>query len=283
MGDIQLVTDSTCDLSEDLLEAHDIEVIPLFVNFESESYRDGVDIATQEMYQKVDEVGDVPKTSAASPASFEEVFEKHLEKGRKIIYTGIGSGFSATLQNANIAKQKLESDDIYLIDSQNLSSGSGLLLLKAAKYRAEGDDTATIARKMRDLVPRVRTQFVIDTFEYLHKGGRIKAISRFVGTSLRLKPIIKVVDNAMTVGKKGRGNIRQGIKLMLRDVLKDKGNVDEDFFMITHSMAGKQVPYIREEVEKAFDVGNIYETQAGCVISSHCGPGTIGVLYIVKP
>ncbi len=282
MSRVQLITDSTCDLSAELLKEHNIDVLPLYVNFEEESFKDNVDMTTPQMYEKVKEMGIVPKTAAASPGDFETAFKKHLDEGKEIVYAGIGSKFSATLQNAMIAKQSLNSDAIHLVDSENLSSGSGLLMLKAAKYRDAGDDAKTIAKKMRTLTPKIRTQFVIDTLEYLHKGGRLKAISRLVGSMLRLKPIIKVVDGEMAIGKKARGKTETGIKLMIRDALKDAGNIDEDFFMITHSEADRHVDYIRERIQEEISHKNIVETQAGCVISSHCGPGTIGILYIVK-
>ncbi len=282
MRKVQLVTDSTCDLSADLIKKHDIDVVPLNVNFDEESYRDNVDLTTEKMYEIVKKKGKVPKTSAASPALFEEVFRKHLDEGKAIVFTGIGSHFSATLQNATIAKNAIGSEDIHLVDSENLSSGTGLLLLKATKYRDQGLEAKEIAEKVSGLTPKVRTQFVIDTLEYLHKGGRLKAISRFVGSMLRIKPIIKVVDGEMTIGKKARGNIRVGIKLMLKDALKDRDRMDKDFLMITHSLAAESADYIRSRIEEELDVETIYETQAGCVISSHCGKGTIGILYLVE-
>lgn len=279
---IKFITDSTCDLSEALIKEHNIEVIPLFVNFETESYKDGVELTTDAMYKKVDEKGMVPKTAAASPGMFETTFKKYIDEGFEIIYLGIGAKFSTTYQNAIFAKSLLDNNpSIHIVDSQNLSSGSGLLLLKAAKYKAEGKDANTIVSLLEKDRLRVRTSFVIDTLEYLHKGGRLKAISAFVGTMLKLHPIIKVVDGEMTIGKKPRGKMGNGIKYMLKDVLKDEGNIDPDFLMITHSQASDYVDMIKSELDD-FDIETIYETQAGCVISSHCGAGTIGILYLVK-
>ncbi len=282
MAGLQLISDSTCDLSKTLLEQYNIDTIPLYVTFGDAYYRDGVDMTPDDLYRKVVEVGDVPKTAAAGPADFESVFKKHLDEGKQVLYLGIGSKFSASLQNAMVAKQNLGSDDIFLVDSENLSSGSGLLLLKAAKWRDEGYGPKDIRSWLRELIPKVRTQFVIDTLEYLHKGGRIKAISRFVGTRLKLKPIIKVVDGEMTVGKKPRGNMRIAIKRMLEDVFKDVEAIDPEFVMITHSHADDSVKYIKQELSAKLDVQHLLETHAGCVISTHCGPGTVGVLYIEK-
>lgn len=210
MRKVQLVTDSTCDLSEDLIQKRDIDLVPLNVNSDDESYQDNVDLTTEEMYDKVKEKGKVPKTSAAAPALFEEVFRKHLDEGKAVVFTGIGSKFSATLQTALIAKNAIGSEDIHLVDSENLSSGTGLLLLKAAKHRDQGLEAKEVVDNVSGLTSKVRTRFVIDTLEYLHKGGRLKAISRFVGSMLRIKPIIKVVDGEMAIGKKARGNIGVG-------------------------------------------------------------------------
>ncbi|MFW6285064.1 MAG: DegV family protein [Bacillota bacterium] len=282
MSKIKLITDSTCDLSKALIEQHGIEVVPLFVNLGEQSYKDGVDITPTAMYKKVQEEGLLPTTAAASSETFRRVFKKYLDEGYEILYLGIGSGFSSTLQSAHIAKNELESDKIHLVDSMNLSSGSGLLLLKAARLREEGLSAQAIKESLEAMVPNVRTQFVINTLEYLHKGGRLKAISAFMGTMLRIKPIILVRDGAMTIGKKPRGNIRVGVKLLLKDVLKNLESIDPEFIMITHTEASAQADYIRNELKKTNHFDQIYETEAGCVISSHCGPGTIGILYIMK-
>lgn len=283
MSKIKLITDSTCDLSEELLNAYHIKVIPLYVNFGEISYQDGVDLNTDQMYEQVEKRGVVPKTSAASPGDFEVIFKTYLKEDYDIIYLGIGSKFSATLQNAHLAKKMLESDRIHLLDSQNLSSGSGLLLLKAAQFIEAGDDAKTVAEKITALTPYVRSQFILDTLEYLHKGGRLKAISALVGTMIRLKPIIRVINGEMAVGKKPKGKLRSGIKVLLNDVLKDKNIMDNDAITITHSHADAHVDYIKTVLKQETKVRQIYETKAGCVISSHCGPKTIGVLYIVDP
>ncbi len=282
MGKLQLLTDSTCDLSQELIDQHDIAVIPLYVNFGEDSYKDGEELVTEEMYKLVSEKNMVPKTAATSPGEFETVFKKYLDMDREVLYLGIGSKFSATFQNANIARNMLDTPEkVHLIDSQNLSSGSGILLLKAAKFIDEGMSAEEIVNRIETLRGNVRTQFVIDTLEYLHKGGRLKAISAFVGSVLKLHPIIKVVDGEMTIGKKPRGKLSNGVKYMLRDVYKDKNNIDSDFLLVTHSMSHEHADLIKRELED-FDVDNIIKTEAGCVISSHCGKGTIGIIYIVN-
>lgn len=282
MHKIKLISDSTCDLSKELILQHDIDIIPLYVNFKDDSYLDGVTLTVPEMYKKVDEVKYLPKTAAASPGSFVEAFEKYIQEGYDIIYLGIGAGFSGTLQSANSAKNIVNSDKIHLIDSANLSTGSGLLLLKAAKFKSLGDDALTIVEKIKLLIPKVRTQFVINTMEYLYKGGRCSGVAAIAGTLLKIKPIIKVVNGEMTVGKKPRGRIEVGLDVMVTELFDQIDQVDEDFLMVTHSIADNSVQYLKNKLVGNTPIKNIYETSAGCVISSHCGQGCIGILYIMK-
>ncbi|MGE4572213.1 MAG: DegV family protein [Candidatus Izemoplasmatales bacterium] len=282
MRKTKLVTDSTCDLSKELINKYDIEVIPLLVNFKEKSYLDGVDIQVPQMYDMVTDTNELPKTAAPAPGAFVSVFKKYLEEDYDIIYMGIGSKFSATLNSAKVAKDLLESDHIYLIDSLNLSSGTGLLLLKAGEMIKRGLSPEQIKIAIEEMVPKVRSQFVINTLDYLYKGGRLNALSAFFGTMLRFKPIIKVRDGLMGVGKKGRGKIENAINIMLSDMLGEADQIDQDFMMITHSMADDKAVYIKDKIKDKISVKEIHETQAGCVISSHCGKGTIGVLYILK-
>ncbi len=282
MKRVKIISDSTCDLTKELINELNIEIIPLYVNFNEESYFDGVNLSVEEMYKLVEIKNTLPKTAAPSPGAFYEAFKKYLDQGYEVVYLGIGSKFSATFSVANVAKQMLANDNIYLIDSQNLSSGTGLLLLKAAKFAQMGMTGKEIQIQIEKLVPKVRSQFVIDTLEYLYKGGRLNALSALVGGMLRVKPIIKVREGVMAVGKKGRGSIKNGINLMLDEVFQEKDQIDPEFLMITHSLADESREYIETRVKDEIKIKNIYNTSAGCVISSHCGKGTIGVLYILK-
>ncbi|MFW5794206.1 MAG: DegV family protein [Bacillota bacterium] len=282
MKNIKLISDSTCDLSQELIKKYDIEIIPLYVNFGNKSYLDGKNLSVPEMYNIVKENNQLPKTAAPSPGVFYETFKKYIEQNYEIIYIGIGSKFSASFNSATVAKEMLNSKSIHLIDSANLSSGSGLLLLKAGKMIKADKSVEEIVSTIKELVPKIRSQFVIKTLDYLYKGGRLNAISAFFGSFLRIKPIIKVRDGQMAVGKKGRGNVKNAINIMVKDMLNEKDNIDKEFMMITHSMADEYTNFIREKIKSDVEIENLYETSAGCVISSHCGKGTIGILYIMK-
>jgi len=284
MNKVKIITDSTCDLGRSITEKYDIEVLPLYVNFGEESYKDGVNITTEELYKKVKEKDELPKTSALDIVTLTETFKKWLDLGYDIIFTGISRQMSRTFENAIMAKEELESDRIYIVDSKNLSTGIGLTVLKACDYRDQGLSAKEIVDKMNVITDKVKAQFAIETMEYLHKGGRCSSVAKIFGTMLKIKPIIFVREGKMSVGMKPMGKMRVALDKMIDMFLNDykNGNVDTDKVFITHSIALESEKYIRERLEAEVKDMEIISTVAGCVISSHCGPGTIGILYITK-
>lgn len=279
MNKIIITTDSTADLPKEILDSMQIKTIPLYVRFNEDVYKDGVDLTTEMLYKKVDELGYLPQTQAASPGDFVEFFEPFIKDGYDVIYIGIGSTISGTLKSAMIAKDMLETDKIHIIDSLNLSSGIGLLVLHAAKLRDEGLDVKQIIEKITSYVPMVRSQFAIKTMDYLHKGGRATGLQAFMGSILKLKIIIKVEDGKLGVYKKTVGKMSKALDVMIDDLKAMIDRVDKEFLFITHSLADSSYEYIYEQIK---DLGfkHIINGHAGCVISSHCGEGTIGILYI---
>lgn len=282
MNKVKLFTDSTCDLSFELIEKYQIEVIPLHINIGDKTFQDLVELQNEQLFELVKKTNLHPKTSAVAPGVFLEKFQEALQEGFDVVYMGIGGGFSGTLQSAHTAVLELEENRVFLIDSQNLSSGSGLLLVKAGELVKQGKSAQEIKAEVEKIIPRVRTQFVIDTLEYLHRGGRCSATARIFGTALKVHPIIRVVDGAMTVAKKPRGSILKAIDVMMEYLEKDKDNIDPELIFITHAQASSEVPYVREKIKMTAKFDDIIETKAGSVISSHCGPHTIGILYITK-
>lgn len=284
MKRVLILTDSTADLSLELREERNIYSLPLLVQFGENSYRDGIDLTTKELYTIVDERKEIPKTAAISPGQFMTVFEQYLKEGYEILYTGIGHDLSGTFQSAKLAKSTLESDDIYLVDSKNLSSGIGLLVLKAADMRDQGLSAKEIKKELESLVPRVRSQFAIKTLDYLHKGGRASGTAKLLGGILGIKPIIQVREGRLDVYKKPSGKMTRALDIMLKDFLDEveSHNLDLDYIMVTHSLADKQADYMMSHIKSNIKVKHLMENHAGCVISSHCGPGTIGILYIVR-
>lgn len=281
MRKIKLITDSTCDLTDELLAKHNIDVLPLSVNFSDESFLDRIDINPEELYNKVSNTGELPKTAAVTIPQFEEIFTKYYNEGYDIIYMGISKTMSRTYENAIIASIEISEEHIFILDSMNLSTGISLLLLKASKYINEGLETKDIYAKLQEDNKKVLSQFVIDTMKYLHMGGRCSGIAAVLGTALSIKPIIAVRNGKMHVQRKPIG-MKKGLQLMLEQLKKDKDNLDPDHIFVTHSLNFEACDYLTKEIRKEFPNIDIITTTAGCVISSHCGRGTIGILYMVK-
>ena len=281
---VKIISDSTCDLSPELIKENDIEIIPLLVTFNEDTFQDGVDIDAKKIYEEVSKRGVLPKTSAVSALVLEERFKKWVEEGYEVIYTGISSKMSSTFNNANIAAKEVGEDKVFVVDSKNLSTGIGLTLLKACRDRDKGLSAKEIVNNMEYNIARVKAQFAIETMEYLHKGGRCSGIARFAATLLRIKPIIFVRDGSMSVGKKPLGKIKVSLDAMLKMLEEDKNNnnVDPEFIFVTDAIAPESREYLIPKVKELFPESNVYSTIAGGVIASHCGPGTIGILYICK-
>lgn len=235
------------------------------------------------MYNKAEKLGKLPKTSAPSQGEMTAFFKKYLDEGYDIVFTGISSKMSATYQIACLVKQELAPDRIFVVDSGNLSTGIGLLLLKATKFRDMGYSAMQIANELENIVPRVKAQFVIDTLDYLYKGGRCSTVSYAFSKVLRIKPMIVVREKTMQVGTKFVGSITRAQAGMTKMFLNDFEKIDKEFVFITHTMAYEGAKYIRNMISNVRpQIENLYETVAGCVIGSHCGRNTIGILYIMK-
>lgn len=281
MSKVLILTDSTCDLSEKLIKENNIVKIPLYVSFDDEIYKDGMDIEPSKLYEMVKEKKKLPKTSACSVGDFMKAFSKYLNDGYDVYYMGIGSKLSTTYNNALLAKEELSSDRIEISDSSNLSTGTGLQILKACKLAKEGKSVKEIKEEIEKLTPNVRSKFAVESLEYLHKGGRCSGVARFFGTMARLKPVIEVKDGKLDVLAKPIGK-RKALQIMIDDIVANKDNIHKDCVMVTHTYADDEAKYLKEKLNELIPDAHVEITDAGCVISSHCGKGTIGILYIMK-
>ena len=282
--DIAITTDSTCDLPQELIEENEITVIPLTVLLGDSVYRDGVDIKPADIYAYVDKTGELPKTSAVTPAEYYEVFKKLVDEGKKVVHIGFSSGLSSSFQNASVASSEL--DDVYCVDSKTLCTAQGLLVLKACDFRAKGLDVKKIADKVTKLVPKVSATFVLDGLEYLHKGGRCSTVARFGANVLGIKPSI-AVDNQtgkLEVAKKYRGKTVIVYKQYITDRMNEIKRIEPDRVVIAESggVSPKILAFAKGVIEGKDKFNQVIVTDAGCTISSHCGPKTLAIFYIKK-
>lgn len=275
--------DSSCDLPDHIIKKMDIDVLPLYIVFGNDTYKDDEEISTKELFDLVEENKQLPKTAAVTLGQYIDHFKKYLDQGYEVIYFSISSKFSSCYQNAVVAASELGTDKVYVVDSANLSSGIGLSVCVAHDLIQEGKEPEEIVKIVESVKQRVKTSFIIDTLDYLHKGGRCSAMQSVVSSMLNIRPIIKVVDGMMIVGFKVRGKKKKGIDMMIEEILEDKDRLDYKRVFITHTIGSEEEEkYIREILEKELYDVEIIQADAGAVISSHCGKKTIGILYIVK-
>lgn len=279
---VKIISDSTCDLSPELLRQYDISITPLSVCCGERVGADGTEITPDDIYEYVHAEGKLPQTSAVNVTDYMEEFRRWTKQGCCVVHFCISSDFSSTYQNACLAAKEV--GNVFVVDSRNLSTGQGLLVLHAAEMAANGYYAQEIWETCSAMAKRVEASFVIDSLDYLYKGGRCSALGAFGGNLLRLKPCIEVRNGKMTPGKKYRGKIEKVMLQYVEDRLQNRTDIDKHRIFITHTKCSPEaVQAVRDKIlEIVPDFEEILETTAGATITSHCGPNTLGILFVRK-
>jgi DegV family protein with EDD domain len=284
MEKVKIIADSTCDLSEELLNKYDVSIIPLCVILGEETYQDGVDITTEDIYKWSEKNNDTPKTAAPLLNDVIDYIKPFTEKNMYILFFGISEEMSSTCNVIRLACDFLDYKKVNIINSRNLSTGIGLQVLKAASYAAEGYDAEKIVSIITDTIQdKVKASFIVDTLTYLQRGGRCSSVTAFIGNTLQLKPMIVVKDGKMGVGKKYRGANKKVLLQYVKDLKPELLKADRERVFITHSGCEEEV--VRDIYGFIYNLHIFTEiliTNAGGVVASHCGPKTLGVLFITK-
>ena len=276
---ITIISDSTCDLSPELVSQYNIQIVPLSVFIDGQIYLDGIQITSSKLFNLVKETNDLPKTSAPSIEAFHKIFSHYPE----LVYIGISSKLSASYQSCLIALEGSDPNAKIAIDSLNLSTGIGLLVLEAAELSQQGRSVLQIADQIRSDVPKIHTSFVVDTLDYLYKGGRCSAIEHLAASILKIRPVIEVKpDGTLGVREKLGGSRKKALLSILGTLLAQKPLIDSHRVFITHCACFEDAEFLKNEIEKLTFFEEILITEAGSTISSHCGPKTIGILYKTK-
>ena len=278
---IKILSDSTCDLSPAQLAALDITLVPLTVIKNDEEFKDGVTITPAEIFAHVAAGGSLCTTSANSVGEYEEQFEKFANSYDGVLLITIGSSFSSCYQNACVAAEDFP--NVRVVDSMNLSTGQGLVVLEAAKLAKECDSMDELAAKLNAFTSRVEASFLLDRLEYMVKGGRCSAAAALGANLLNLKPCIEVKDGKMAVVKKYRGSYAKCLASYVKDRLADREDLVRDTLFVTKTPVTPECyQAVMEAVNQYGNFATTYETDAGCTVSCHCGPGTLGVLFVRK-
>lgn len=279
---VKIISDSTCDLSPELLERYDIEILPLHIILGEADYLDGQGITPEELYRWSDEQNTCPKTAAVSLDAAKAALKPYVEQGREVVCFAISADMSSTYQVLCMAAHQLHADAlVHVIDSRNLSTGVGLQVITAAEMAQAGCTGAEIAARVNELRSRVRASFVVDTLVYLHRGGRCGSVAAMMGGALKLHPRINVTDGKMGAAKKYRGRMDRVLHNYVEDLRDELSTAETKHVFITHSGCDEAIlADIHAMLRDMNRFEEIHITRAGGVISSHCGPGTLGVLFI---
>lgn len=280
MKRIRIVSDSTSDLSKELIEKYEISIIPLCIMLGEDTYLDGVNITPEEIYKWSDENNTTPKTSAIPFDKIEETLKPMVEAGDDIIFIGISEEMSSTCNRIRIFAEDEEYDRIFVINSKNLSTGIGLQVIRAAELRDAGMTAEEIVAEIESSRDKIRASFVIDTPVFLARGGRCTAVEAFMASALKLHPEIVVKDGKMGAGRKVRGKPSLAVSAYVDGLMPSIKDADSKRIFITHSGSDREIiDSVKSKLESLNLFDEILETQAGGVISSHCGPNTLGVLF----
>lgn len=278
---IKILADSTCDLSADILNKHNITMIPLTVIKNDEQFRDNVTITPAEIFAHVAAGGALCSTTAVSIGEYQDFFEPFAKEYEGVVHINLGSGFSSTHQNACLAAE--EFDNVIAIDSQNLSTGQGLVVLKACELAKTAQSLEEMKEKLDEFVTHVEASFLIDKLDYLVKGGRCSSAAALGANLLNLKPCIEVKNGKMVVVKKYRGNYAKCLGNYVKDRLNDREDLDQGILFVTKTTVSDEGhTAVMDAVRTYGKFDQVYETTAGCTISCHCGPSTLGVLFVRK-
>ena len=280
---IILCADSTCDLSPELIEKYQVKILPLHVTVGEDSYSDGGDITPDDIYKIYRETKVLPKTAAINMDEVLEVVTPLIEAGNDVLCVTLGSGLSTTYNSFRLAA--METEGLYVIDSNSLSTGFGHLVLAAAERIAAGMPIQQIVEEVSALSQKIDASFIVDNLEFLHAGGRCSAVAMLGANVLKLKPCIEVSNEGgkMGVSKKYRGTLEHVLEEYVADRLSGRDDIRQDRIFITHSgISQERIDLVKAAIAKYMNFDEVYVSRAGCTISSHCGPGTLGLLFVRK-
>lgn len=279
MNKVKIMTDSTADLPYSMIEKLGIERVPLHIILGDESIPDDQKLKSADLFKFADETGTLPKSAAVNEFQFTEVFKKWLDEGYDIFYTGISSKLSATMQNALAAAEQFDKSRISIVDSLSLSTGIGLLVLEACDMAKAGAGLSEITAHIERIREKVQASFVVDTLKYLYMGGRCSRLQSIVGSRLQIKPMLELKNGEIVPGQKFRGS--NYINKYCELVMENASGIDRKRIFVTHCMA-ESAHKVKEMLQTKYGFENVMVTDASPTISTHCGPGTLGILFLFR-
>lgn len=283
MTQVKIFADSISDIPESWMAQYDIGIVPLYVVFGETAYKDRLEITTTDIYRRVDETGELPRSSAPSPADFTAAFTPWIERGDTILFISMSSKLSSTYQNALIAAEEFPEGRVHVVDSLNVSGGIALLVMKAALAARAGSSASEIVAMLEDIRDRVEMEVLVDSLDYLHKGGRVSSVQHMIGSLLKIRPVLRIKDGFVISADKYRGKTEKAVERMLHQFTENFHKVDRDLIIVAQTIAEKAADYIKTTLLEKTDAREVAVIEGGCAISCHCGPRTVAIMYLRRP
>ncbi|WHX49832.1 DegV family protein [Paenibacillus woosongensis] len=282
MTQVKIFADSISDVPNSWIEQHDIGIVPLYVVFGEIAYKDKLEITTTDIYRRVDEGGELPGTAAPSPADFVTAFAPCIEQGQDIVFISMSSKLSSTYQNALIAAEEFPAGRVRVVDSMHVSGGVALLVIKAALAAKDGASPQQIVELVEEWRERVEMEVLVDSLDYLHRGGRVSSVQHMIGSLLKIRPVLRIKDGFVISADKYRGKTEKAVQRMLQHLLDNFHKIDRDLIIVAQTLAEKAAGYIRTTLLEQTDAKEVAIIEGGCAISCHCGPRTVAIMYMRK-
>jgi DegV family protein with EDD domain len=280
---IKLFTDSIADPSQTWIKEYDIGVVHAYVTIGEETLKDQAEITPEMMYKKVEEKGGYPRTAAPAPSDYSSAYAPYIEQGYNILHISISSLISSSYQNAVIAADDIPADRITVIDSKNLSAGASMLLIQAARAIQRGEQLARIVEDVKESIPHIHFDVIVNKMDYLHKGGRVSGLQNMLGSLLNIRPQLIVKDGIILASRKHRGKMDKAVGNILEKMVENISSIDTELVIIVQTMSTSNAELLRNGLMERASVKEVAIIDAGCVICSHTGPHALGVAYFVKP
>ncbi|MNN11576.1 Fatty acid-binding protein [compost metagenome] len=282
MAQVKIFTDSISDVSEEWASKYDIGIVPLYVVFGDTAYKDKLEITTNDIYRRVDEHGELPRSSAPSPNDFLEAFSPWVDRGDTIVFISMSSKLSSTYQNALIAAAELPEGSVHVVDSLNVSGGLALLVRKAVEAVQSGASAKEVVALVENCRDRVEIEVLVDNLDYLHKGGRVSNVQHMIGSLLKIRPVLRIKEGFVISADKYRGKTEKAIDRILHEFIENKHKIDQDLIIVAQTLAEKAADYIRTTLLEKTNAKEVAIIEGGCAISCHCGPRTVAIMYMRK-
>lgn len=283
MTQVRIFADSTSDVPSGWAEEYNIGIVPLYIVYGDQSYKDRLEMTTSEIYSRYHTQGQLPQTAAPSPSDFANAFAPCVERGEQIVFISVSSKISSTYQNALIAASEFPEGSVHVVDSLNVSGGASLLIMRAVKLATTGATASEIVRMVESNKELAEIEVLVNHLDFLHKGGRVSSVTHMIGSLLKIRPVLKIKEGIIYSADRYRGKTEKAIERMLNSFLDNIHKIDPELVIVAQTLAEKAADYIKSSLLEKTDIKQVQIIECGCAISCHAGAESVAIMYMRKP